>query len=46
MIKKTIIVIILIVLAFALLMLPGKFNPLYLLLYVPILAFGVKEFRK
>ena len=44
--KKIIIVLIVIVAGFGLLVLPGKFNPLYLLLFVPILGFGIKELRK
>ena len=44
--KKIIIVVIIIVAGFGLLIFPEKFNPLYLLLFVPILGFGMKELRK
>ena len=46
MIKKIIIAAIIILAVFGLLILPEKFNPLYLLLFVPILGFGIKKLRK
>ena len=40
------IIVIIILAGYALLILPEKFNPLYLLLFVPILGYGIKELKK
>jgi hypothetical protein len=44
--KKIVIIVVLLFSVFGLFILPGKFNPLFLLLFVPILWLGIKEFRK
>jgi hypothetical protein len=44
--KKIVIIMVVLFSVFALLILPDKFNPLFLFLFVPILGFAIKAFRK
>lgn len=44
--KKIVIIIVVIFSAYGLFVLPERFNPLFLLLFAPILWFAIKEFRK
>ena len=44
--KKIVIIVLILFSVFGLFILPEKFNPLFLLLFAPILWLGIKEFRK